>query len=394
MLQIENKNIDRIPEAIRTLRKENHIYIYGDGEYAEHVISEVNRWGLKVEKILVSQEYKSRDSLLEFQIQVFEEFIKKNEDEIVILAGYDVSKHRDLDQKILSNKCVKKIYALNGCNILFANHFKWSYSGIELLDNYYEGLIVRDLNYQYYKENEQKYQQTYDWLCDDKSQRVMTLYLDGHINLPAFPMLAEWERSDAENQYFPDDIIALNDKEVFVDCGAYTGDTLEDFSRRVQGFKRYYALEPDERRCHDIYEVINKIGGENVVYYKVGAWDKKDTLYFSQDKACGEVVGDVVGGEMCITVDSIDNIVDKEDKVTFVKMDIEGVELPALRGAESVIKRDKPTLAICVYHKREDLITIPQYIKELVPEYDLFLRCHFPYASELVLYAVYRKRED
>ena len=69
-------------------------------------------------------------------------------------------------------------------------------------------------------------------------------------------------------------------------------------------------------------------------------------------------------------------------------MDIEGAELSALHGAEKTIKRDKPVLAICVYHKREDLIAIPQYIKELVPEYKLYLRAHFPYASELVLYAI------
>lgn len=69
-------------------------------------------------------------------------------------------------------------------------------------------------------------------------------------------------------------------------------------------------------------------------------------------------------------------------------MDIEGAELPALHGALKIIKRDKPTLAICVYHKREDLITIPQYIKKIVPEYKLYLRVHYAYASELVLYAV------
>lgn len=68
-------------------------------------------------------------------------------------------------------------------------------------------------------------------------------------------------------------------------------------------------------------------------------------------------------------------------------MDIEGSELRALMGSEETIKKYKPKLAICIYHKREDLITIPQYIKIIVPEYKLYLRAHFPYVSETVLYA-------
>ena len=62
--------------------------------------------------------------------------------------------------------------------------------------------------------------------------------------------------------------------------------------------------------------------------------------------------------------------------------------MQALHGAVEMIKRGRPKLAICMYHKREDLITIPQFIKSIVPEYKLYLRAHFAYASELVLYAI------
>ena len=71
-----------------------------------------------------------------------------------------------------------------------------------------------------------------------------------------------------------------------------------------------------------------------------------------------------------------------------IKMDIEGAELDALRGAEGTISKYKPLLAICVYHKRDDLLTIPEYIKSIVPEYRLFLRAYERTTTELVLYAV------
>ena len=85
----------------------------------------------------------------------------------------------------------------------------------------------------------------------------------------------------------------------------------------------------------------------------------------------------VVSLDSCIT-----------DKVTFIKMDIEGAELNALKGSREIIKKYKPRLAVSVYHKKEDLIEIPLYIKELVPEYKLYIRHYSNAAIETVLYAV------
>lgn len=69
-------------------------------------------------------------------------------------------------------------------------------------------------------------------------------------------------------------------------------------------------------------------------------------------------------------------------------MDIEGSELEALKGAVHTIQRDKPKLAICIYHKPEDMTEIPLYIKSLVPEYKLYVRHHSNCCTETVLYAV------
>lgn len=117
-----------------------------------------------------------------------------------------------------------------------------------------------------------------------------------------------------------------------------------------------------------------------------GAWSKKERLYFSDENECGMITGKP--SDIYIDCDSIDNMVDSDEKVTFIKMDIEGAELEALKGAVDTIKRCHPKLAICVYHKREDLITIPQFIKSIDKSYKLYLRAHYPYVSETVLYAI------
>ncbi|WP_207131900.1 FkbM family methyltransferase [Clostridium botulinum] len=87
-------------------------------------------------------------------------------------------------------------------------------------------------------------------------------------------------------------------------------------------------------------------------------------------------------------VTSIDEFLQGKE-VTFIKMDIEGAELEALKGAENTIKRYKPKLAICTYHKPMDIVNIPIYLKSIVPEYNIYLR-HYSYGPlDTVCYAVY-----
>ena len=88
-----------------------------------------------------------------------------------------------------------------------------------------------------------------------------------------------------------------------------------------------------------------------------------------------------------IEVAAVDEMVGED--ITYMKMDIEGAELEALKGAEKQIRKNKPKLAVCVYHKPEDFLEIWGYLKSLVPEYRFYLRHHNAYnGSETVLYAV------
>ena len=88
-----------------------------------------------------------------------------------------------------------------------------------------------------------------------------------------------------------------------------------------------------------------------------------------------------------IEATTIDEAVGDEE-VTFIKMDIEGSELKALKGAEKTIRRCRPKLAICVYHRVDDLVTIPQYIQSLCPDYKLFYRNYCQLGLEAIIYAV------
>lgn len=69
-------------------------------------------------------------------------------------------------------------------------------------------------------------------------------------------------------------------------------------------------------------------------------------------------------------------------------MDVEGAELETLKGAKNIICRDKPKLAVCIYHKPEDMTDLPIYIKSLVPEYKLYVRHYSEEKYETILYAI------
>ena len=84
---------------------------------------------------------------------------------------------------------------------------------------------------------------------------------------------------------------------------------------------------------------------------------------------------------------AIDEILQGEE-ATYIKMDVEGAELRALYGAEKTIRTYRPKLAVCMYHKPEDLVTIPQYIYSIRDDYRFYIRNHSPYGIEMVLYAV------
>ena len=86
-----------------------------------------------------------------------------------------------------------------------------------------------------------------------------------------------------------------------------------------------------------------------------------------------------------VNTSNLDDMID--EKVSFIKLDIEGAEYKALLGARRIIKTYKPKLAICVYHRHDDLCRLPMLIHEMVPDYKFYLRHHHPNEWDTVLYA-------
>lgn len=187
------------------------------------------------------------------------------------------------------------------------------------------------------------------------------------------------------DQYFPSDIIQLTDHEVFVDVGAYDGDTLREFVEQTEGsFKQAHAFELDAENFRVLKQNVEAMPeADRIRLYNLGAWQCDCEVTYSHGRSQSTLgAGDGRG-----RVVALDGVL-RNTPVSFIKMDIEGAEPNALYGAANLIRTHKPKLAICVYHAFAHLWSIPLYLKELVPEYRIYLRHHTPLEYETVCYAV------
>lgn len=233
-----------------------------------------------------------------------------------------------------------------------------------------------DIDYIY--NNEEKFEYTMNLLSDIFSKETFINFLTACLTLnPKYI-----GQSYCDRAYFIKEI-NITEEEVFVDAGAFDGDTLRDFLEFTgYKYKKYYGFEPDEKNFEKLFNTSKGISNTNI--YKIGLSNFKGISKFDLFEGVSSRFNE--NGSFEVSVDKIDNLC---KDATFIKMDIEGAEMEALLGAETVILRNKPKLAICIYHKKEHLTDIIKYINSLVPEYKFFLRQHNKFnATELVLYGI------
>ena len=185
-------------------------------------------------------------------------------------------------------------------------------------------------------------------------------------------------------QYFLKEILPPAKEEIFVDGGAHIGDSSRQFLRKYRTGEPYkiFLWEPDQSNREQIHKTLRKSRHYEIIPYAM--WSKAAQLRFSNMGSGTSRVGEE---GILVNADSIDHQMQGK-KVTFLKMDIEGAEIEALKGAENLIRTQKPKLAICIYHEYSHLYQIPLMLREMVPEYKIYIRQHSDTAAETVVYAV------
>lgn len=254
-----------------------------------------------------------------------------------------------------------------------------------------EEAILRNWNDMYFKSNKEYFNNSIihfkSMLQDNESKEV----LSARINLIK---TGNWKCLNNINinkeQYFLNDFYELTDKEIYVDLGSWNGDTILRFVNKVnRKYKKIIAFEPEKEAYKSLKLNIEKNNLKNIETYNLGSWNEKTAIKFISNNTGSYINSEKIQiGEniSIIHTEALDNLF-IDIPITFIKMDIEGAEKESILGAKEIIKKYKPKLAISVYHKWEDIYMIPKMIKELVPEYKLYLRHHSSNITETVCYA-------
>lgn len=226
---------------------------------------------------------------------------------------------------------------------------------------------------------------TFDLWADDISRTTYLTQLKWRI-LANFDGLPE---KTSQMQYFAEDLFINLIEEVFIDCGAYDGDTVKDFLKKTNSsFSRIVAIEPDPfnfQRLKMFVQTLPSKTREKISLIQKAVGQNENKLRFTGNGTASSKSA----SDGCIEVDCItlDNVA-KNLKPTFIKMDIEDAEIDALPGAKNIIVKNQPVLAICVYHKQDHIWQIPLLIKSFSEQYQLFLRSHDEEGWDLVCYAI------
>ena len=231
-----------------------------------------------------------------------------------------------------------------------------------------------------YQADKDKIKQALALFEDKNSRKLFSAFLDFRLSGNPFCM----PDADKENIYFPSDI-PMQRPDRFVDCGAFTGDTLFSAKKIFGILESCRAFEPDP----DNFKKLNEANeaspfARDAVFYPYAVWSAKKQLSF--DKS-GSLSGSIKeSGSQKVDAVTLDECLNGYNP-SLIKMDTEGSELEALQGARRMISSGKPGLAVSVYHKPEHLWEIPLLIKEICPDYSFYLRSHGENGYDTVLYA-------
>jgi len=261
---------------------------------------------------------------------------------------------------------------------------------------------------EYFEKNQELIAEAYNLLEDNKSKELVITKLALIASHGHFSIFCNFIRRFSEpflefglinsngvsedRYYFHNDVIKLTDDEIYLDVGAYDGDTVMTFLEACAELnvkpKHIHAFEPDT----DCYErLVKNVGGRgNVSCHRQGIWSEPGELRFiSSDNSFHDQGASVSEqGNTTIEVTTIDAFL-KGEKATFIKMDPGGNIIPkAIQGASETIRAFHPTLAVGAYHGVDSIFQIPLLVNSINPKYKLYLRHNTFHLCDTVLFAI------
>lgn len=265
---------------------------------------------------------------------------------------------------------------------VYYQEYRDMWGTLDVTENRYDVITnrVKEL-----KEHREDFIWLYDRLGDWRSKIVLCSMLYNWITFDLDYIDVMKERNFAD--YYDLDLVKCDDQEVVVDLGAWIGDSVEGYINVYGKYRKIYCYEIDASSMEEMKKNLNKYSG---IEYRNKAVGSKNSMggyaVCNPQSTINRITDDPAGEE--IEIVSLDE--DIREKITLIKMDIEGAEQDALTGCIRHIREEKPKLLISVYHNNEDIWKIPKMIYDMNEDYQFYLRSNgWQWGpAELVLFAI------
>lgn len=340
------------------------IYIYGTGNGADRILDVMSIYGITVSGIFASDGFVRNRVFRGFQVKSYSDVCRECENFAVIVA-FGSSR-----PEVMAN--VDRIAAER---TVFCPDVPAVGSTI--------------FNSDFYCENYDKFNAAIELLADERSREVYSDIINYKLTGDIYYLDHSAEAYDPAKG-----ILKYSNYRNILDLGAYTGDTVRDAIENMPQLERIIAVEPEPRAFRKLTEYADSIETPIIVPINAAAWDEDTTLNFTGGTGRGSTA-DAEGRKShrgqhsydvaALTPDSSA----KDCVINFIKYDVEGAEARALIGSSGIIKKYSPDLLVSLYHRSEDLFSLPVLVHELCPDHKLYIRRKrgFP-AWDINLYAI------
>ncbi len=319
------------------------VLIYGTGNGADKIIDELERLGVTLTGIFASDGFVRSRTFRGFPVISYSEAKEKHGDFLTLISFG--SQRPEVIENFIKIAQERETYSVD-------------------VPVYGDNIFNRD----FYEKHKNDIDTVRKMLTDEKSaktyENIINFKLTGNISL----LLDCQEKR--ENAFT--EILKLSDDEIYMDLGAFNGDTVKEFTKNVQSYSKIYAAEPDIKNFTKLQSNTSHI--KNIELLNVCISDSDGEITFSKNGGRNATADEKGVSVKCASVDSIL----AGAPVSYIKFDVEGFEKEAIKGASETIKKHKPKMLISCYHRSEDIFSIPLQIAEIRNDYKVYIR-HNPY---------------
>ena len=322
-------------------KTEKPIVLYGMGNGADKIVSVLKAKGIDFKGIFASSGFVRNKIVYGLPIESYSA-LKERFGEMIVLLSFGT--HRaDVMENIKKIGEEQELYAPE----------------VPVVG---QGLFDKE----YYEENREEFEKIYSLLADEKSKETFRNIINYKIS-GKIDYLTECEADPLEPY---ESFLNNRGNETILDLGAYNGDTALEFSSVFPDYSKIIAVEPDKKTFKKL--LLNTENLQDIDCHNICVSDFTGKGFFLMNGGRNSLVGD--GEETDFT--TVDDLVGKEN-ITLIKMDVEGEEAKAIRGAKETVLKNKPRLIISAYHRTEDFLQLPKEVLGIRKDYKIYMR-HFP----------------